>query len=254
MSRKGRRNRSKKGNQSARPSASNAPLDRLSSPSLVPAPDSSPSLVPGPEALENTPTPFPAELAADTVPDHVPPVEPAPHFDLIEVAPPAAQPPSDAAPDSAPALSFEAPLHGVQGPLEGPEGSVPPVGDLPVGEADHFFFDEVPSESWLAELDIRDPRWIAKTTVEAARRRAHLTRYVISAVGVAAALCLAALVRVVVPPADEGDLPRPAVRMVMPGDVTPASPGLAAPGTLSAGPETDPAAPSKGTGADAGPG
>jgi hypothetical protein len=153
---------------------------------------------------------------------------PAPAFDdtptdALTTAPaPAPVPTYEPAPDSAPALSFEAPLGSERPPpLEPADASVPPVvGDLdrPFLDARLFdtpFFELTPSEFWLAELETRDPRWLLKMTAAAARRRAHLARYVLGAVGISAVLCLAALVRVVVPSHDDGDL-RPAARMAMP--------------------------------------
>jgi hypothetical protein len=87
---------------------------------------------------------------------------------------------------------------------EAPEPSVPPAGDLDVR-----FFDELPAESWLAhELELRDPRFVLKMTEGVARRRAHFVKYVAWVVAVSAALCVAALVKVAVPIADDdGALP-----------------------------------------------
>ena len=68
--------------------------------------------------------------------------------------------------------------------------SVPPVGDL-----DARFFAESTSEAWLAhELELRHPQFLRKMTANVALRRARLARYVVGVVGVAVALCLAALV------------------------------------------------------------
>jgi hypothetical protein len=93
--------------------------------------------------------------------------------------------------------------------LDLPEPSVPPASDL-----DARFFDELPTESWLAhELELRDPRFILKMTEGVARRRAHLVKYVAGVVAVSAALCVAALVKAAVPVGDDdGALPtsRPA--------------------------------------------
>ncbi|HEX4446735.1 MAG TPA: hypothetical protein VH044_08370, partial [Polyangiaceae bacterium] len=179
--------------------------------------------------------------------------EPAPTFDL----PPSCEP----APDSAPALSFEAPLGSERPPpLEPADASVPPVvGDLdrPFLDARLFdtpFFELTPSEFWLAELETRDPRWLLKMTAAAARRRAHLARYVLGAVGISAVLCLAALVRVVVPSHDDGDL-RPAARMAMPPSDPASDLSDPPPVVHAADPAADPTAEPAKTGApDAGPG
>ncbi len=90
--------------------------------------------------------------------------------------------------------------------LDLPEPSVPPAGDL-----DARFFEESSAEAWLAhELELRDPRFVRKMTAGVARRRAHLARYVLGVVGVAVALCLAALVKSAVPAGDDESRPHPA--------------------------------------------
>jgi hypothetical protein len=176
-------------------------------------------------------------------PAFVPRFEPAPTFAL------------DAGPDSAPALSFEAPLGSDRPPSLGPgEASVPPVvGDLDT-PFDARFFEQTPSEFWLAQLELRDPRWLLKTTAAAARRRAHLARYVLGVVAVSAVLCLAALVRVAVPARDDDDR-RPAARMGMPASdpATDLSRGPAT-GLAAVQPTADPAEPAKAGAPDAGPG
>ena len=73
----------------------------------------------------------------------------------------------------------------------GPEESVPPASDLDVP-----FFDELPSEAWLAhELELGDPRSVRKMADSVARRRAHFAKYVFGVVAVSAVLCVAALVK-----------------------------------------------------------
>jgi hypothetical protein len=81
------------------------------------------------------------------------------------------------------------------------------------------FFDATPfhDDDWLAhELDLGDPRLIQKMTDRVAQRRAFFARYVAGVVGVAAALCVAALVKSAVPSRDDDWNTRPAARMVMP--------------------------------------
>jgi hypothetical protein len=72
------------------------------------------------------------------------------------------------------------------------EVSVPPAGDLEAGG----FFD---SQPFLAEpeieVDTRDPRLAMKMTAHAARRRAHLAKYVLATVGLMSMLLVAALVK-----------------------------------------------------------
>jgi hypothetical protein len=50
------------------------------------------------------------------------------------------------------------------------------------------------------ELELRDPRFVRKMTASVARRRAHLARYVVGVLAVAAALGLAALLKLAVVP------------------------------------------------------
>jgi hypothetical protein len=79
--------------------------------------------------------------------------------------------------------------------------SVPPVG-LDGG----FFDDPVSAES--LELDARDSRAAMKLTPRAARRRAHLAKYVTAAVVLASALCATALVKITVARGREEPQPR----------------------------------------------
>jgi hypothetical protein len=83
---------------------------------------------------------------------------------------------------------------------------IAPVATAPVRppEFEVPFFDELPTESWLAHgLELRDPRFVLKMTDTMARRRAHFAKYVVGVVGVSAALCLAAIVKAAVPAADD---------------------------------------------------
>jgi hypothetical protein len=145
----------------------------------------------------------------------LPPVEPAPLEHDASTAPPVTalppEAPAELEPESEPS------------PESGSDDvTVPPVGDL-----DARFFEEVSTEDWLAhELDLRDPRFVRKMTDRVAQRRARFARYVAGVVGIAAALCVAALVKSAVPAsADEEWSSRPAARMAMP------------PGPMRAGPE-----------------
>jgi len=70
------------------------------------------------------------------------------------------------------------------------DASVPPV-DLDAG----FFSGGAESNEASFEVDARDPLAALKRTPAAARRRAHLAKYVTAAVGLASALCIAALVK-----------------------------------------------------------
>jgi|CZKU01.1.fsa_nt_gi hypothetical protein len=72
------------------------------------------------------------------------------------------------------------------------------------GAFELLFFDETPAESWLAhELELRDPRFVLKMTDTVVRRRARFAKYVMGAVGVSAALCLAAIVKAALPTTDD---------------------------------------------------
>jgi hypothetical protein len=113
-----------------------------------------------------------------------------------------------------------------------------------VRDLDARFFDEPSSEDWLThELELRDPRFVRKMTANVARRRAHLVRYVVGVVGVAAALGLAALIRLAVPSSEDDSRPRAASPMAMPtGEAVQLAPSAA-----------DPAEPgNKATGVDGG--
>jgi Flp pilus assembly protein TadD len=86
------------------------------------------------------------------------------------------------------------------------DASVPPV-DID----NHFFERPARLSDPPAEVEDRDPRMAMKMTAMAARRRAHLAKYVKIAVGLASAVCLAALVKVAVARGDsEGETRRPA--------------------------------------------
>ncbi len=101
---------------------------------------------------------------------------PAPVATLVETASPPAR--EDDTPPSA--VGDELP--------GGDDVSVPPV------DLDSSFFDPGHSAADSSlEIDTRDPRLALKWTASAARRRAHLTRYVAVAVGLASALCAAAI-------------------------------------------------------------
>jgi hypothetical protein len=79
-------------------------------------------------------------------------------------------------------------------------GSGPSSGSR-ISDLDGHFFQSSPSEAWLAhELELRDPRFVRKMTASVARRRAHLARYVVGVLAVAAALGLAALLKLAVVP------------------------------------------------------
>jgi hypothetical protein len=85
-------------------------------------------------------------------------------------------------------------------------------GDGPVlareDEFELLFFDELPTESWLAhELEMGDPRMIQKMTETAVRRRAHFAKYVKGIVGAAAAICLVAAIKASIPSGDSGFVP-----------------------------------------------
>ncbi len=82
------------------------------------------------------------------------------------------------------------------------DGSFPPV-DLDAG---FFAADSAPSEASF-EVETRDQRAAMKLTPAAAQRRAHLAKYVTAAVGLASALCVAALVKISVTPSHEESRP-----------------------------------------------
>lgn len=176
-----------------------------------------------------------------------------PSFDLIEVHPTlevAVPPPVE----SAPAIACEVPPV-LETACEPPEPSVPPASNLDVA-----FFDEPTAETWLAQLEFPDPRAVLKATAAAARRRAHLARYVIGVVGTAGMLGLVAIIKSAVPAGDDDAYSaRPAARMMMPGSEQ-GSEGepVALPATLAApapSPEpSPPASPEAHDLRDAGPG
>jgi hypothetical protein len=128
---------------------------------------------------------------------------PAVPSDMVEPksSPVASRPP-------APPLSFAPPpdageqtaRHAVAPAAPAPEvdmarddASVPPV------DVDGGFFDEAHAHGTAVdpflEVDARDPRMAIKRTAAAARRRAHLAKYVTGTMGVASALLIAALVK-----------------------------------------------------------
>jgi hypothetical protein len=145
----------------------------------------------------------------------LPPVEPAPiELDASTASPMTTLPAESPAECGSECESEPSPESGRD------DVTVPPVGDL-----DARFFDEVSSEDWLAhELDLRDPRFVRKMTDHVVQRRARFARYVAGVVGVAAALCVAALVKSAVPAsADSEWSTRPAARMAMPPSPAPAA-------------------------------
>ena len=196
-----------------------------------------------------------------------PPARPTPSASPASVAPlPALEvaPAPEAAPAPAPApASAPAPVEASTGMASDPEPaepeltpgpvstelaepSVPPAGDL-----DARFFAESSSEAWLAhELELRDPRFVRKMTANVARRRAHLARYVVGVVGVAVALCLAALVKSAVPVGDDDSHAHPAAQMAMPAERAEpvAQPVVAPTATAAANATGAPAEPTDGGG------
>jgi hypothetical protein len=115
-------------------------------------------------------------------------VEPA-KIETVAAPFPEEKPVEAAATESAPAVVTEAPP---LPPVREEDISVPPASDL---DTEAFFSARPRHEEPVIEVDNRDPRLAQKMTAHAARRRAHLSRYVKIAVGVASALCLAALVK-----------------------------------------------------------
>jgi hypothetical protein len=106
------------------------------------------------------------------------------------------------------------------GPPSGPslEEKTPPptfldlAGDAPVitkeEDFELLFFDEMPSDSWLAhELEMGDPRMIQKMTEAAVQRRAHFAKYVKGIVGAAAAICVIAAIKAAVPSGENDFVP-----------------------------------------------
>jgi Flp pilus assembly protein TadD len=112
------------------------------------------------------------------------PSAPPPPGEMVEAAPPETLTPSELPPQPETPLSFS--------PSDRP--SVPPLEDssYPPVDLDSRFFDQAPESEDTHE---RDPRMVLKLGPEAARRRAQFQRYVKIAVGAAAVLCLAALVK-----------------------------------------------------------
>jgi hypothetical protein len=94
--------------------------------------------------------------------------------------------------------------------------SVPPMGDLDA----HFF--EAASSLLAGEPEARDPRLMAVRSDAARRRRAHFARYVIGAVGMSLALCVAALVKASVSRAYEEGGGRTSARAVQAAALLPA--------------------------------
>jgi hypothetical protein len=115
----------------------------------------------------------------------------------------------------APPLSFETPAHLPANPpkpaetLEADAFSRDDVSVPPVGLDAAFFNEPLPADSSL-ELEPRDPHAARKLTPMAARRRAHLAKYVTLAVGLASALCAAALIKSTVARGHEDVRPRSA--------------------------------------------
>ncbi len=204
MGRKGRRGRSKKMQAPAASAAASVVVDE------------SPVTLPSAQAPIGAPVASKAEASApvETVPDLAAVVEEAPVVAAeanarVVAAEAGAQ--AEAVPSTPAETSEREPQ------AESPEPSVPPVGDL-----DARFFAESTSEVWLShELELRDPRFVRKMTENVARRRARLARYVVGVVGVAVALCLAALIKSAVPVGSDDSRPHPAAQMAMPAGEPP---------------------------------
>ena len=81
------------------------------------------------------------------------------------------------------------------------DASVPPV------DLDAHFFESSPDMPFEAET--RDPHRARKLSATAAKRRAHLAKYVTVAVALSSALCVAALVKIAVARNHEDARPRP---------------------------------------------
>jgi hypothetical protein len=149
---------------------------------------------------KNTPRKAATPPVSMAVPARVlPPVEPAPAELDASTAPPVMARPAEVPGEH----ETERECESEAVPESGRDDiTVPPVGDL-----DARFFEEVSTEDWLAhELDLR------------------FARYVAGVVGVAAALCVAALVKSAVPAsADDEWSSRPAARMAMPPNPAPAA-------------------------------
>lgn len=106
--------------------------------------------------------------------------------------------------------------------------SVPPV-DLDTG------FFTAPTTEGSFEVETRDPRAAMKSTPAAAQRRAHLAKYVTAAVGLASALCVAAVVKSSVARSHESIPPQHSSFAAQAAGATP-------PASLNAVPTTAPAA------------
>ena len=223
MSRKGRRGRSRK----APPRSA-----RTAAVALDVGPVTLPSAGISTEAPAEPAERLPEVALPGRVEDAAPPPEAAgPHAHAASSAVVESIASSAVVPSIAPSVPEESPAAAEVAPDDGPESadlSVPPVGDLDVR-----FFAESTSEAWLAhELELRHPQFLRKMTANVALRRARLARYVVGVVGVALALCFAALIKSAVPAGDGDSRARPAARMAMP-------PGEA----VSLPPAAEPAAP-----------
>ena len=125
-------------------------------------------------------------------------VRPRPQAPVLNFMPPPPPPPepvrasSESSDGSALAQTQRAP----------DDTSVPPV------DVDAHFFDSTPDMPF--EHEARDPHHARKLSPTAARRRAHLAKYVTVAVGLASALCVAALVKSAVARNHEDPRARPA--------------------------------------------
>jgi hypothetical protein len=202
MGRKGRRGRSKKMQAPAASVAAVAVLDE------------------SPVTLPSAGAPIDAAVASKAEPNA--PVEAAAPEATVEAAA-SGGPVDSATPADAPKGAPE---------VEAAEASVPPVGDL-----DAHFFAQSTSEVWLShELELRDPQLLRKMTANVARRRARLARYVVGVVGVAVALCLAALIKSAVPVASDDSGSEPAAQMTTPAGEPPA---LAVPAPAPVEPAAD---------------
>jgi hypothetical protein len=219
MGKKGRRGRARKG-QARSASAAPAPLDH--GPATVPLLGSAGLVTSAPPAASEVPAPAlvgaPAMAALEhedgcagaSSPPELQQASQAAEASAPEPAPGRAEPPPLLSPEP-PQAPSSADSEREPAP-EAPEESVPPAGDL-----DARFFEQSPSEAWLAhELELRDPRFVRKMTANVAQRRAHLARYVVGVVGVAVALCLAALIKSAVPAGDDESRAHPATPMAMP--------------------------------------
>lgn len=80
--------------------------------------------------------------------------------------------------------------------------SVPPID---VDHVDRGFFDADVHLSDAAELEARDPKAVLKRSQAMVVRRAHLAKYVKATMGVALALCVAALVKTALTDTSSGD-------------------------------------------------